>query len=86
MAFAAQREELPPPLWLLFTASALWTVIYDTKYAMVDREDDLVVWIKSSAILFGNGDRLMIGLMHGMAGSAALILLTKLHDWYLARK
>ena len=47
MAFAAQREELPPALWLLFTASVLWTVVYDTKYAMVDRKDDLEIGIKA---------------------------------------
>ncbi|RLQ20889.1 4-hydroxybenzoate octaprenyltransferase [Seongchinamella sediminis] len=63
MAFAAQTGELPTELWLLYGANLLWTMAYDTKYAMVDREDDLVVGIKSSAILFGDRDRHMIGLL-----------------------
>jgi len=63
MAFAAQREALPPALWLLFTGSLLWTVVYDTKYAMVDREDDLSIGIKSTAILFGESDRVIIAVL-----------------------
>ena len=63
MAFAAQRGELPPALWLLFTGNLLWTVVYDTKYAMVDRRDDLQVGIKSSAILFGESDRVVIAVL-----------------------
>lgn len=63
MAFAAQTGELPGDLWLLYLGNLLWTMAYDTKYAMVDREDDLVVGIKSTAILFGNRDRLIIGLL-----------------------
>lgn len=63
MAFAAQRGELPSGLWLLFTGNLLWTVIYDTKYAMVDRRDDLEIGIKSTAILFGESDRLIIGVL-----------------------
>jgi 4-hydroxybenzoate polyprenyltransferase len=63
MAFAAQTGELPPGLWLIYLANLLWTMAYDTKYAMVDREDDLVVGIKSTAILFGQHDRLIIGLL-----------------------
>ena len=63
MAFAAQTGELPPGLWLLYVANLLWTMAYDTKYAMVDRDDDLVVGIKSTAILFGDHDRLVIGLL-----------------------
>jgi 4-hydroxybenzoate polyprenyltransferase len=63
MAFAAQTNELPAALWLIYCGNLLWTMAYDTKYAMVDREDDLVVGIKSTAILFGNNDRLVIGLL-----------------------
>ncbi len=63
MAFAAQQEALPPELWLIYFANLAWTMAYDTKYAMVDREDDLVVGIKSTAILFGKHDRLIIGLL-----------------------
>jgi 4-hydroxybenzoate polyprenyltransferase len=63
MAFAAQRGELPPALWLLFTGNLLWTVVYDTKYAMVDRKDDLEIGIKSTAILFGESDRAVIAVL-----------------------
>ncbi len=63
MAFAAQTGELPANLWLIYLANLLWTMAYDTKYAMVDREDDLVVGIKSTAILFGQHDRLIVGLL-----------------------
>jgi 4-hydroxybenzoate polyprenyltransferase len=63
MAFAAQRESLPPALWLLFTGNLLWTVVYDTKYAMVDRKDDLAIGIKSTAILFGESDRTIIAVL-----------------------
>ena len=63
MAFAASINALPSALWWLFVANLLWTVIYDTQYAMVDREDDLSVGIKSTAILFGNLDVRIIGLL-----------------------
>ncbi len=64
MAFGAVRNLVPAVGWLLFLASALWIVAYDTMYAMVDRDDDLQqVGIKSTAILFGEADRLMIGLL-----------------------
>ena len=63
MAFAASINALPSALWWLFTANLLWTVVYDTQYAMVDREDDLSVGIKSTAILFGKLDVRIIGLL-----------------------
>jgi 4-hydroxybenzoate polyprenyltransferase len=63
MAFSAQSETLPNALWLLYAANLLWTVAYDTQYAMVDREDDLKAGIKSSAILFGAKDKLIIALL-----------------------
>lgn len=62
MAWTAHNGELPPPeAWLLLIAVVLWTVAYDTMYAMVDREDDLRIGIKSTAILFGEADKLIIG-------------------------
>lgn len=70
MAFAAQRGELPPALWLLFTGNLLWTVVYDTKYAMVDRRDDLQMGIKSSAILFGESDRGIIAVLQVLSLAA----------------
>ncbi len=63
MAFAAQTGEVPPLAWLLFAANILWVVAYDTEYAMVDREDDLKIGVKSTAILFDDLDRHAIGLL-----------------------
>ena len=57
MAFAAQTNELPAALWLVYFANLTWTVAYDTFYAMVDREDDVLIGVKSTAILFGEGER-----------------------------
>jgi 4-hydroxybenzoate polyprenyltransferase len=53
MAFMAIQQQLPPVLWWLYLANLLWTVAYDTYYALVDRPDDITVGIKSTAILFG---------------------------------
>ena len=63
MAFSAVQGHVPAEAWLFFIASLLWIVAYDTMYAMVDREDDLKIGIKSTAILFGNADRVMIGIL-----------------------
>ncbi len=63
MAYAAQSGELPAQAWLLFVINILWTIAYDTMYAMVDRDDDLNIGIKSTAILFGRFDKLFIGLL-----------------------
>ena len=61
MAFAALTETIPPAAWLLFAVAVVWAVAYDTMYAMVDRDDDLSVGVKSAAILFGRFDRLAVG-------------------------
>jgi 4-hydroxybenzoate polyprenyltransferase len=66
MAFAAQTGSVPPIAWLMFTATVLWATAYDTMYAMVDREDDLVLGVKSTAILFGESDRHIIGIIQVM--------------------
>jgi len=63
MAFAAQTETLPPVAWLLFLANILWATAYDTFYAMADREDDLLAGVKSTAILFGDDDHIIIGIL-----------------------
>lgn len=65
MAFTAETGTLPRSAWLLYLATLIWTVAYDTQYAMVDRDDDRKIGIKSTAILFGDLDRLAIGLMQG---------------------
>tara|TARA_R110002110_G_scaffold205066_7_gene417009 strand:+ start:138435 stop:139295 length:861 start_codon:yes stop_codon:yes gene_type:complete len=63
MAFAAQLGELPAALWLLFIGNLLWTVVFDTKYAMVDRDDDLLIGVKSTAIFFGKHDRFWVAML-----------------------
>ncbi|HXQ30805.1 MAG TPA: 4-hydroxybenzoate octaprenyltransferase [Steroidobacteraceae bacterium] len=63
MAFAAETGQVPRLAWLLFVAAVLWSATYDTMYAMVDRDDDLKLGIKSAAILFGDADRWIIGAM-----------------------
>ena len=64
MAFAAQTGGIPPAGWVLFAANVCWSVAYDTAYAMVDRDDDRKVGVKSTAILFGRHDRAMVFLFH----------------------
>lgn len=63
MAWAAQANELSSPVWLLFIINALWTIAYDTQYAMIDRDDDLKIGVKSTAILFGRFDKAIIGFL-----------------------
>ena len=72
MAWAAEAGEVTRMAWLLFTANVLWTVAYDTFYAMVDRDDDLKIGVKSTAILFGEGDKAVIAVLQSMV---VLILL-----------
>ncbi len=74
MAFAAQTEALPKQAWLLYVATILWAVAYDTMYSMVDRDDDLKLGVKSTAILFGDYDRLMVGLFQLMFVIALVLI------------
>ncbi len=60
MAFAAQTNNIPTVAWLMYLATALWAIVYDTIYAMVDKEDDLKIGVKSTAILFGTKVREII--------------------------
>lgn len=63
MAFAEAYGSIPVVAWLLFFANLCWTVAYDTMYAMVDRDDDLQIGVKSTAILFGKSDKKVVGLL-----------------------
>ena len=74
MAFTAQMEALPVEAWLAFLANMFWTVAYDTQYAMSDRDDDLKVGIKSTAILFGKADRSMVALLQLLAILTLMLL------------
>jgi len=86
MAFAALtgRWPLPRITWVLYIAAVIWAAIYDTIYAMIDREDDLRIGIKSSAILFADLDRLIIGVMQIMMLYALWLVGEALHfgGWY----
>lgn len=62
MAFAATNGEVPEGAWWVFLATVIWTVIYDTMYAMADREEDLKIGVKSTAILFAKYDKVIIGI------------------------
>lgn len=73
MAYTALDNDLNATTWLLYTATVLWTVAYDTQYAMVDRDDDLKVGIKSTAILFGEQDRIIIVVLQGLALMALIL-------------
>ena len=66
MTFSEAQGEVPTIAWLLFGANLLWTVAYDTLYAMVDRNDDLKIGVKSTAILFGNNDKRIVGFLQLM--------------------
>lgn len=66
LAFAAETGRIPEVAWLMFAVTVIWAIIYDTMYAMVDRPDDLQVGIKSTAILFGDADRFMIGALQAL--------------------
>jgi 4-hydroxybenzoate polyprenyltransferase len=86
MAFAAQAGALPRVAWVLYIAAVMWAAIYDTIYAMVDREDDLKIGIKSSAILFADMDKFLIGVMQLMMLGALFIAGRDMQfsDWYYA--
>jgi 4-hydroxybenzoate polyprenyltransferase len=78
MAWAAQSGEVPMMVWFIFAINALWTIAYDTQYAMVDRDDDLKIGIKSTAILFGRFDKMVIGVLQLIT----LAMLMFVGTWY----
>lgn len=84
MAFAAQSNEIPVIAWLLFTATLLWATAYDTMYAMVDREDDIKIGVKSTAILFGEADIIITMFLQGLVLLAFFLLgrQLQLSAWY----
>jgi 4-hydroxybenzoate polyprenyltransferase len=87
MAFAAQTGKVGLLAWFLFVTTVIWIVIYDTLYAMTDREDDLRVGIKSTAILFGQYDRIIIGILQFIF-VAALVMIAQIfklnYSFYLS--
>lgn len=86
MAYAAEAGALPRVAWVLFVTAVLWACIYDTQYAMVDRDDDMKIGVKSSAILFADMDRLIIAIMQAMMLFALLLVgrIMNFGGWHLA--
>ena len=86
MAFAAEQGEVPRLGWLLFLCALIWGVVYDTQYAMVDRDDDIKIGVRSTAILFGEMDRALIGALQVslLAGLALVGGSAELGRWYYA--
>ena len=74
MAYAAQTGSLPKMAWLLYVATVVWAVGYDTIYSMVDRDDDLKIGVKSTAILFGEFECVAVGLFQGLFLLAMLLV------------
>lgn len=74
MAFAATDVAVDEQVWLIYFTNLIWIVMYDTIYGIMDLEDDLKIGIRSTAILFGEADRMMIGLMQLMTLSGMLIV------------
>ncbi|WP_184956762.1 4-hydroxybenzoate octaprenyltransferase [Paractinoplanes abujensis] len=86
MAYAAHERGMPPAAWSLFAAGLLWTTAYDTMYAMVDRDDDRTLGLRSTAILFGRFDRVAIGTAQALMLVALALTGQRLHlgGWYTA--
>jgi 4-hydroxybenzoate polyprenyltransferase len=84
MAFAAETGQLPRVAWVLYIAAVVWAAIYDTIYAMIDREDDLKIGVKSSAILFADMDKFLILVMQAMMIFALVLAGQSMHfsEWY----
>jgi 4-hydroxybenzoate polyprenyltransferase len=78
MAFAAETGQIASAAWLILLINVIWSVIYDTLYAMVDREDDISIGLKSTAILFGRADLLILRLLKIMMIALLLLLGSKL--------
>ncbi|MEQ8207718.1 MAG: 4-hydroxybenzoate octaprenyltransferase [Woeseia sp.] len=86
MAFAAQTGQTPQLAWIVFLAALIWATIYDSFYAMVDREDDLRIGVKSTAILFGDADLFVIGALQALMLVALIFAgnMAELGPWYFA--
>ena len=82
MAFNAQTGTIPRVAWIIFFAGIIWAAIYDTMYAMVDRDDDLKIGVKSSAIVFGDMDKLIIGMLQALMLFALYLVGTNMEFGY----
>jgi 4-hydroxybenzoate polyprenyltransferase len=86
MAFAAVQNTVPPAAWLLLIGNIFWAIAYDTEYAMVDRDDDLKIGIKTSAITFGRFDVLAVMLCYAVSFAIMLVVGWQhgLRAWFVA--
>lgn len=86
MAFAAVQDNVPPAAWLLLIGNIFWAVAYDTEYAMVDRDDDLKIGIKTSAIAFGRFDVAAVMLCYAVSFAIMLVVGWQygLRGWFIA--
>ncbi|HYD63650.1 MAG TPA: 4-hydroxybenzoate octaprenyltransferase [Noviherbaspirillum sp.] len=86
MAFASVQGTVPPAAWLLLVANIFWAIAYDTEYAMVDRDDDLKIGIKTSAITFGRFDVMAVMVCYAVAFVIMLVVGLEygLHAWFVA--
>jgi len=84
MAFAATQGVVPRVGWLLFLAAVIWVIVYDTQYAMADRDDDLKIGVRSTAILFGDLDRFLIGALQALLFTTLVLVgrAAELGGWY----
>jgi 4-hydroxybenzoate polyprenyltransferase len=84
MGFAAQTGSVPRLAWLMWLAVVIWAVIYDTMYAMADREDDLKLGLNSTAILFGQADLFIVGMLQAILLLALFLIgeVASLGMWY----
>jgi 4-hydroxybenzoate polyprenyltransferase len=84
MAWVAETGGVSRVGWLVFVSSVLWIVVYDTQYAMVDRDDDLRLGVKSSAITFGEADRVIIGALQALTVAGLWLVGREMHlgQWY----
>jgi len=86
MAFAAQTNAIPQIAWVILVANVLWSVVYDTIYAIIDKEDDLRIGVKSTAILFAESDRTIIAIIQLLVLIAFLLIANQLkfNSWFYA--
>jgi 4-hydroxybenzoate polyprenyltransferase len=86
LAFQAQVEYVPRVAWLFVLANVMWVTVYDTLYAMVDRDDDLKIGVRSTAILFGDSDRHIIAVLQVMTLATLYLAgrILNMTDWYYA--
>lgn len=84
MAYAASQNQVPLEAWVLFVGNIFWTIAYDTAYAMVDRDDDLRLGLRTSAITFGRYDVLAIAVSYALLLFSQLWVayLAQLNDWF----